>query len=161
MPLANGEKKWDFPFHLVWWFASFRRWLCPRGAYAPTNGLTHFTSKCFATIPVLRPNSKNWVSHFTPLVFCMFRAGSVHAVLMRKEWVVHFTTVVFCRTVSLLKSRSELFPGPTPYCNAELSISHGGSSPDRFDSLAVAILAVFDGVQLGIHVCATSERRFR
>ena len=75
----------------------------------------------------------------------MFRAGPVHAVLMRKEWVVHFTTVVFCGTVSLLKSRSELLPAPTPNCNAELSISHGGSSPDRFDSLAVAILAVFDG----------------
>ena len=93
-------RKWGFPFHLVWCFASFSALATSTRCLCTKKELTHFTSKSFATILVLRPNSKNGVSHFTPLVFCMFRAGSVHAVLVHKTWVVHFSTAVFCRTVS-------------------------------------------------------------
>ena len=101
------REKWGFPFHLVWCFAFFQRRLCPRGAYAPKNGLTHFTSKCFAQTLVLRPNSKNGVSHFIPLVFCISRAVSVRAVPTHKKWSV-------------------LLHATTLFCNPELSVSHRG-----------------------------------
>ena len=121
------REKWGFPFHLVWCFAFFQRWLCPRGAYATKNGLTHFTSKCFAQTLVLRPYSKKGVSHFTPLVFCISRAGSVHAVPMhKKKGFAHFTTDVFCSAVSLFQLRSELLHATTLFCNPELSVSHRG-----------------------------------
>ena len=38
--------------HCTWQvFYTFLRWLRPRGACAPRNGLTHCTSKCFAASP--------------------------------------------------------------------------------------------------------------
>ena len=139
-------KKMGFPISLVWCFVSFGAGYVHAVFMQQKDGLAHFTSKCFAILLALRPISKNGGSHFTPLVFCIFCAGSVHAVLTRKRnGLSHFTSVVFCRTVSLFKSRSELFPATISSCNAELSVIYGGSSPDGSDSLIFAILGVFDG----------------
>ena len=123
------REKWGFPFHLVWCFAFFQRRLCPRGAYAPKNGLTHFTSKCFAQTLVLRPNSKNGVSHFIPLVFCISRAVSVRAVPMRKK----MECITSCHHF-ILQSRA-------------LSISQGGLLP-----IALARLVLpFWQSSMGVH----------
>ena len=65
--------------------------------------------------------------------------------LCTKNGLSHFTTVVFCRTISVFDSRSELLPATISTRKAELSAFYGGSSPHRSDSLAFAILAVFDG----------------
>ncbi len=85
-PLATSEKKWGCPISLGLVFcilsalATSTRCLCIEKMVWPMS-----PPSVLQQYWPLDQTQKMGVSHFTLLVFCMSRAGSVHAVLMHKK----------------------------------------------------------------------------
>ena len=148
------------PISLGLVFCILQRWLRPRGAYAPKK-LTHFTSKCFAHKLVLRPNEKKGVPHFTLLVFCTFRAGSVHAVLMHKKKGLPISPQMCFAEQCPCSNYGVIYS--TPPISIAIQSSQpiiGGSSPDRSESPSCNFGSLRGGFNLGSLPCTTSERMF-
>ena len=147
-------------------FYTFLRWLWPRGAWAPKNGLTRFTARCFATFLALRPNQlKKRFSISFRACFTPFALAQSTLCLCTKNGITHFTTECFaeqfpCSALGFRNSTPPLFLLFTCSSNAELSVSYRGGYSRSLWLACLPRLAVFDGGSTQNPMCTTSERRF-
>ncbi len=126
-PLRNkmGFSTWSV-------FYTFLRWLWPRGAWAPKNGLTRFTARCFATFLALRPNLlKEWFSISFRACLTPFALAQSTLCLCTKNGITHFTTECFaeqfpCSALGFRNSTPPLFLLFMCSSNAKLSVSYRG-----------------------------------
>ena len=143
-PLATSEKKWGCPISLGLVFcilsalATSTRCLCIEKMVWPMS-----PPSVLQQYWPLDQTQKMGVSHFTLLVFCMSRAGSVHAVLMHKKMGLPISPRL-CFAEQFPCSCLGVNDSPPPL----KTLQQWGVYSRSLWLPTLAILAVFDGARL-------------